>query len=410
MNLSELLIFDIIKNDEDTSNLNIEHQNKINYIKEQLNLAIKIYNMEYGLPNVYILISQIQFISNPKFIELFIIKNLKWNLNDFLAVLLDIGNSYYHIPKYIEYFIQYSKEEHIIEYLSKCKYKYHPHLQNNLNKFLNYLIEYFDSYKFYKLVIQHNIYYYVFNVKYYNQLINDKELYSILLLKECNLNNINIEFIKTLLKNDTDPNIYNNNLELPLISAIKNNNIELVKLLLNYKINIDDTKSKELLIALVENEFIMKIENIEIIELILNQNIKYDESINSWYQIFSIIYKKYNDINILKLFLKYYKPNLIDFSHIARHSIIKFDFLKLLLDNCENLNKSDNDNCNSIIHSIYYFKNIEFLKLFLTYDVNINIKNKKGKTVMDLTEDEKSPENKSVRELLKNYKRSRRII
>ena len=186
----------------------------------------------------------------------------------------------------------------------------------------------------------------------------------------------NLELVKDLLRDGVvDPNniIKSQNswerrrLSHPSLEiAVKNKNLQIATLLLNYEVNPDSS----LHIAIDNND-------VEMLELLLN-HYTHLESV-SYEDIF------YHSIDVIRVFLN--RIDDLDIKDIngvfalfeaSSHGI---DITEVVLENGADPNIQD-DNGDTIIFINSKYNMIEMVELILKYNIDLNIKNKKGRTAL----------------------------
>lgn len=216
-----------------------------------------------------------------------------------------------------------------------------------------------------------------------------------------NIINNNINAIREYINNGFDLNILDNNNESLLYKACKNNNYDLVKLLLdnnahtinNGKNVYDIVDNKDIIEYLINNDinlqrfggipstlFIKNINNYDIIKIILDKGyntnlsyMQYDGKTALWLT---------NDINIFELLLENgADPNIKN--NNGKSILFETDNInkiKLLLEYGADPNIMDYYGNTPLMLS----NNIKKTQLLLDFGADVNIKNKDGKNVLEM--------------------------
>jgi ankyrin repeat protein len=240
-----------------------------------------------------------------------------------------------------------------------------------------------------------------------------------------------ISQVKVLIDNGADLNVEYDGKSL-LSYACDNKHDEIIDLLLG---KINQSTMNDQLISIVQTDYVKCTQ--KLIELGANVNyknsnnmtpiwtamsknkisqveflIKNGADVNVEYNKTALLHQAYLNsyLDIFKLLIKYANVNCRSVTNSLLGSACynnRIEFVKLLLDNSADPNFADIDDGykdSPLINACYSTNTIEIIKLLLEQPtININYRNKQGKTALDLAKGRRSHE---IIELLENYKKS----
>lgn len=192
---------------------------------------------------------------------------------------------------------------------------------------------------------------------------------------------LGINLNKISIINYANLNFYNNKW-LPIHYACYNNDIDLLNLLVKYKVNLEITdayNNTPLHIACKNN-------NLQIAKLLIYNGVNLELENNKGDKVIDYFYSKETDINLVRLLINNkvnYEYGGIDYNGKRKICLNEacykgnYELVKLLLKHKVNINDHS-------IHNACYSFNLDVIRLLIENNANLHIKNKDGNTPINL--------------------------